>query len=128
MRLASLARPLSIFNPGPPGYPSLLASSARLIYRRIIIGWNECMVTRNARLKDFITDEYPDSGLPVQALAEDHAGTYILPLSCERINGECRNKATGETAKANILASRKVQRGSRDRTISAQQATKTQYG
>jgi hypothetical protein len=31
------------------------------------------MVTRNARLKDFISDGYPGSGLPVQALAEDHA-------------------------------------------------------
>jgi hypothetical protein len=60
------------------------SSSARLIYRRII-GWNECMVTRHARLKDFITDGYPSSGLAVQALAEDHVGTYILPFSCERI-------------------------------------------
>jgi hypothetical protein len=74
------------------------------------------MVTRNARLKDFITDGYPGSGLPVQALAEDHVGTYILPLSCERINGEWRNRATGETVQANILGWREVQTGSRDRT------------
>jgi hypothetical protein len=33
-----------------------LASSARLIYRRIIIGWNECMVTRNARLKGSVAN------------------------------------------------------------------------
>jgi hypothetical protein len=37
------------------------------------------MVTRTARLKDFKTDGYPASGLPVQVLAEDHVGIYILP-------------------------------------------------
>jgi hypothetical protein len=105
-----------------------LASSARLIYGRIIIGWNECMVTRNARLKDFITDGYPDSGLPVQVLAEDHVGTYILPFSCERINREWRNGTTGETVQANILGWREVQTGSRGRTIPAQRPTKTQHG
>jgi hypothetical protein len=36
------------------------------------------MVTRTARLKDFRTDGYPVSRLPVQALAEDHVGTYIF--------------------------------------------------
>jgi hypothetical protein len=86
------------------------------------------MVTRNARLKDFITDGYPRSGLPVQALAEDHVGTYILPFSCERINGEWRNRTTGETVQANILGWREVQTGSRDRTSPAQQPTKTRDG
>jgi hypothetical protein len=86
---------MCILTLGVQSYPNPLASSARLIYWRIIIGWSACMVTRNARLKDFITDGYPSSGLPVQALAEDHVGTYILPFSCERINGEWRNRATG---------------------------------
>lgn len=86
------------------------------------------MVTRNARLKDFITDGYPDSGMLVQALAEDHVGTYILPFSCERINGEWRNRTTGETVQANILGWREVQTGSRDRTTRTQQPTKTQDG
>jgi hypothetical protein len=86
------------------------------------------MVTRNARLKDFITDDYPSSGLPVQVLAEDHVGTYILPFSCERIDGEWRNRTTGETVQANILGWREVQTGSRGRTTTAQQPTKTQDG
>ena len=128
MQLASPVRSLSILTLDLQGYPNPLASSARLIYGRIIIGWNECMVTRNTRLKDFITDGYPDSGLPVQALAEDHVGTYILPFWCERINGEWRNRATGEIVQANILGWREVQTGGRDRTTSAQQLTKTQDG
>jgi hypothetical protein len=86
------------------------------------------MVTRNARLKDFITDGYPSSGLPVQALAEDHVGTYILPFSCERINGEWRNRTTGETVQANILGWREVQTGSRDCKSPARQPTKTRDG
>jgi hypothetical protein len=86
------------------------------------------MVTRNARLKDFITYGYPDSGLPVQALAEDHVGTYILPFSCERINGAWRNRTTRETVQANILGWHEVQTGSRDRISPAQQPTKTRDG
>ena len=83
------------------------------------------MVTRIARLKDFITDGYPDAGLQVQILAEDHVGTYIVPFLCERINGEWRNGITGETVQASILGWREVQTRSRDRTIPAQQSTKT---
>jgi hypothetical protein len=128
MQLASLVRSLSILTLEVQGYPNPLTSSARLIYGRIIIGRNECMVTRDARLKDFITDGYPSSGLPVQVLAEDHVGTYILPFSCERINGEWRNSTTGETVQANILGWCEVQTGSRGRTPPAQQPTKTQDG
>ncbi len=86
------------------------------------------MVTRNTRLKDFITNGYPDSGLPVQALAEDQVGTYILPFSCERMNGEWRNRTTGETVQANILGWREVQTGSRDRISPAQTPSKTRNG
>ncbi len=61
------------------------------------------MVTRTARLEGFITDEYPSSGLQVQALAEDHVGTYALPFPCECIGGEWRNGTTGEAVQARIL-------------------------
>ena len=82
------------------------------------------MVTRTARLKDFRTGEYPGSGPPVQVLAEDHVGTYILPFPCERIDGEWRNAATGEAVQANILGWREVQTRSRGRTSPAQPPTK----
>ena len=62
------------------------------------------MVTRAARLKDFTTDGYPGCGLPVQVLAEDHVGTYILPFPCERMNGKWRNGTTGEAVQASIIA------------------------
>jgi hypothetical protein len=82
------------------------------------------MATRTARLKDFKTGEYPGSGLPVQVMAEDHVGTYILPFPCEGIHGEWRNATTGEIVQARILGWRGVQTRSRGRTNPAQQLTK----
>jgi hypothetical protein len=67
------------------------------------------MVTRTTRLKDFKTDGHPGSGLQVQALAEDHVGTYILPFPCECINGEWRNGTTGETVLTRIIGWREFQ-------------------
>ena len=72
------------------------------------------MVTRTTRLKDFKTDGYPNSELPVQALAEDHVGTYILPFPCQRMNGEWRNATTGEAVEASIIGWREFRAGSRD--------------
>lgn len=69
------------------------------------------MVTRTTRLKDFKTDGYPGSGLPVQTLAEGHVGTYILPFPCERINGEWRNGTTGEAVQASIISWREFRAG-----------------
>lgn len=82
------------------------------------------MVTRTNRLKDFKTDGYPGCGLPVQALAEDHVGTYILPFPCERIDGEWRKRVTGEAVQASIIGWRELQTGSRVHTSPAQQPTK----
>jgi hypothetical protein len=72
------------------------------------------MVTRTTRLKDFKTDGYPGSGLQVQVLAEDHVGTYVLPFSCERIDGEWRNGITGQAVQARIIGWREFRAGSRD--------------
>jgi hypothetical protein len=92
------------------------------IYWRIRISWSECMVTRTIRLKDFKTDGYPSSGLPVQALAEDHVGTYILPFPCQRLNGEWRNGTTGEAVQASIIGWREFRAGSGDRPLLSPQA------
>ncbi len=82
------------------------------------------MVTRTARLEDFITDGHPGSGLQVQALAEDHVGTYVLPFPCERIGAEWRNGTTGEAVQARIIGWREFRTGSRDRMNFTQKPTK----
>ncbi len=81
------------------------------------------MVTRTARLEDFITDGYPGSELQVQALAEDHVGTYLLPFPCERIDGEWRNGTTGEAVQARILGWREFRTGRKGPLGPAQKPT-----
>ena len=61
------------------------------------------MVTRAARLGDFVTDRDPGPDVAVQALAEDHVGTYVMPFPCEHANGRWRNMRTGEPVQATII-------------------------
>ena len=75
------------------------------------VDWAQGMVTRKARLEGFITDRTPVSGLQVQALAEDHVGTYILPFPCENTNGVWRNAETREAIQAHILGWCELQTG-----------------
>jgi hypothetical protein len=82
------------------------------------------MVTRTARLQGFISDGYPGSELQVQALAEDHVGTYILPFPCECINEEWRNRTTGEAVQARIIGWREFRAGRQSRPSPAQKPTK----
>ena len=82
------------------------------------------MVTRTARLQGFITDGYPGAELQVQALAEDHVGTYILPFPCECINEEWRNRTTGEAVQARIIGWREFRTRSRGRISPAQKQAK----
>ena len=42
------------------------------------------MVTRNDRLAQFIVDRDAPDGLAVEALCQDHVGTYVLPFPCRR--------------------------------------------
>ena len=81
------------------------------------------MATRSARLIGFMTDGYPGSGLQVQALAEDHVGTYILPFPCECINEEWRNGMTGEPVEARVIGWREFPRQPRGRIRSARELT-----
>jgi hypothetical protein len=66
------------------------------------------MATRKARLEEFVIDRTPASGQQVEALAEDHVGTYILPFRCEYANGKWRNAETGETVQAHVQGWREL--------------------
>jgi hypothetical protein len=82
------------------------------------------MVTRTARLEGFITDGHPGDKLQVQALAEDHVGTYVLPFPCERVSGEWRNGTTGVTVQARIIGWREFPTGRQGRPSPAEKPTK----
>lgn len=73
------------------------------------------MVTRTDRPRDFETDGYLGSGLPVHVLAEDLFGTYILPFPCECPDAECRNGTIGEAIQASIIGLREFWTRKRDR-------------
>jgi hypothetical protein len=66
------------------------------------------MVTRKARLEEFVTDRAPASGQHVEALAEDHVGTYILPFRCEYAHGAWHNAETGEAVHAHVQGWREL--------------------
>lgn len=42
----------------------------------------------NYPIEGFQVRQISSPGLPVQALAEDHIGSYIPPFPCERMDGE----------------------------------------
>ena len=48
------------------------------------------MATRDYRLAEF-NDGEPPPGKPLQLLAEDHNGTYLLPFPCEWRDGAWHN-------------------------------------
>lgn len=81
------------------------------------------MVTRTARLEGFVTDGYPGSELQVQALAEDHVGTYVLPFPCECIGWEWRNGTTGEAVQARIIGWLEIRTGRKGRRGPTQKPT-----
>jgi hypothetical protein len=81
------------------------------------------MVTRSARLESFVTDRPPQPNLQVQALAEDHVGTYILPFPCANTNGGWWNAVTGEPVQVSIIGWREFQTVTRHGMRPAQQVT-----
>jgi len=65
------------------------------------------MATRDHRIAEFISDQEPSEGTPVELLCEDHNGTYVLPYPCSRTGGEWHNIKTGEILQAQVLGWRK---------------------
>ncbi len=61
------------------------------------------MVTRTERLRQFITDTDPPLGALVEALCEDHVGTYRLPFLCRSTPEGLRNERTGELIQGRVV-------------------------
>jgi hypothetical protein len=66
------------------------------------IKWGN-MVTRAARLEEFIINANPPTGAVVQLLCEDHVGTYLLPYLCECTIEGYQNRSTGELIEARVV-------------------------
>ena len=60
------------------------------------------MTTRNDRLAMF-NNGPPPQGRPLQVLAEDHNGTYVLPFSCEWHDGAWHNPKSSKPLEAKVV-------------------------
>lgn len=65
----------------------------------------------NDRIAEFIADQFPEDGSPVELLF-NHNGTYVIPFPCHRVADAWRNFETHEIIEADVagwrLRSRKV--------------------
>lgn len=66
------------------------------------------MTSLNDRLADFIGDQFPRDGLPVEILCVDHVGTYVVPFPCCRIEDTWRNSTTGAVIAARVVGWRSL--------------------
>jgi len=60
------------------------------------------MATRDYRLSEF-NNGPPPSGQPLQLLAEDHNGTYLLPFACEWRDGAWCNLKSRKPLEINVV-------------------------
>ena len=75
------------------------------------------MTKLTQRLSQFIVDRYPNEDVPVEALCKDKNGTYVIPYSCCRYDGEWRNFETDERVTANIIGWRPISEKRRYRPL-----------
>jgi hypothetical protein len=71
------------------------------------------MVTRSDRLSQFITDREAPDGIIVEALCQDHVGTYVLPFPCRREGSAWYNTATSAALDCDVIGWREWQDRSR---------------
>lgn len=61
------------------------------------------MVQRGERIAEFIRDRFPEEGVKVQLLCEDHVGTYTLPFPCSWTEAGWTNASTRTCVRADVL-------------------------
>ena len=71
------------------------------------------MVTHSDRLSQFITDREAPDGIIVEALCQDHVGTYVLPFPCRREGNAWYNTATSAALDCDVIGWREWQDRSR---------------
>jgi hypothetical protein len=73
------------------------------------------MVALNERLAQFVTDREAPDGAMVEALCQDHVGTYVLPFPCRRNGTEWFNYVTSTALDCEVIGWREWQERSRSR-------------
>jgi hypothetical protein len=70
--------------------------------------WNS-MVTKSDRLSQFTTDREAPDGTLVEALCQDHVGTYVLPFPCRRDGATWYNDLTSAALDCDVIGWRELQ-------------------
>jgi hypothetical protein len=61
------------------------------------------LVTRQARIDNFIHEGSPANDEPLQILCEDHVGTYVIPFLCRWRDGIWENAETRRRIEATVV-------------------------
>ena len=67
------------------------------------------MVSFSDRLSQFNTNREAPDGLAVEALCQDHVGTYVLPFPCRREGPTWYNDVTGGALDCDVIGWREWQ-------------------
>jgi hypothetical protein len=73
------------------------------------------MTTLSGRLAQFITDREAPDGTAVEALCQDHVGTYVLPFPCRRQGATWYNNLTSAVLDCDVIGWREWQERRRSR-------------
>jgi hypothetical protein len=73
------------------------------------------MAAFSERLAQFITDREAPDGTAVEALCQDHVGTYVLPFPCRRDGPDWFNCVTSTALDCDVIGWREWQERVRSR-------------
>ena len=81
-----------------------LVQGCTLTRAKSILSSNRCqnLTSLDDRIAEFIVDQFPDEGSPVELLCVDHIGTYVVPYPCRRVENAWRNVETNEVIEAGV--------------------------
>jgi hypothetical protein len=68
------------------------------------------LVTRQARIDEFIHEGSPPFNKSLEVLCEDHNGTYVLPFLCQFRDGVWQNAKTRRAIEAEVIGWRPLNR------------------
>jgi hypothetical protein len=73
------------------------------------------MTSLSDRLSQFVTDREAPDGTAVEALCQDHVGTYVLPFPCRREGAAWYNSNTSAPLDCDVVGWREWQERPRAR-------------
>ena len=86
------------------------------------------LTSLNDRIAEFIVDQFPPDGSPVELLCVDHNGTYVIPFPCHRVEDAWRNFETNEVIEADVAGWRLRGRKASGESVNFPTTADSHYG